>query len=433
MDALFDEMITRQILVKDKEGKDDYVFSKHLEQMVIDQSGSGAPLPDLIRSLFDLRNIAQNVFIETTGDKHAANNFMTWLNHFVKENIIEFPIKDVKVKTFINQLNNINTEDVQEEWYSAVKDIDIREKISQLLIYYLEEILERKLKGFQLTRDKKGENSDFLLASKKEIGKYIVFEVKYRVVVDDLKSMVLRGIEYMKKLSTEYPESVQYLVLVVFTSQQEHTLNRLNAQFRQILVSLELDLLNRSDFFVYSTFRLNEVEGSVSTMVNSFNDHEVKFDYDDSPSAHQWKLAKRTKKDFYKFIHDSTVKRYFQLKLGKNDNYLRYELPEWVFTHTVELTVHPDDIGAIHLEVEMQNGDEQIFPIVLSESEKVANLVTGNEKRNLDFSFYPTSEWWKILVTIQMLKAGYPAPESIKRLTGIRLAGNLSILSIIFR
>lgn len=139
-------------------------------------------------------------------EKASSENLVNMIDYFNEIGVLNIPLKNDKVFSLLENLQNIREEDITEEWYQAFTSNKIDIQISSISL----------LEHFSLTRIKKvGETfrfitnpnlieypqNDFILSAKVDHSRLLLVDVKFRTKVNDLQNILFRGLERL----AEYP------------------------------------------------------------------------------------------------------------------------------------------------------------------------------------------------------------------------------------
>lgn len=398
----------------------------------------------ILRQLWDLRQIAQVVYRNIEKSDKQPPELLSYAEYFNEKNITNIPLSDQSFRSLLENINNITDEDISGRWFSAIEKnkIDIRKESGRILEFHSRTTIGRlgEQFGFVLSKDTQNENeSGFIVASSRDQSKLILFDVKFRTTIDDLKSIVLRETEAFSKFSDK--DTNKYLAIIIYTNQQEHNFNRLVGQFNKIIVDQDEDLINKVFFLPISLYKMEDLDDKISDVLKSAKGIEVAFNYQDSPLNHNWKGDKSLSSLRSIFIHGTDPKygNTFELNLPNSEgyNYIDYNLlasGRYAFRKVI-FVVEPKEDYKFYIEISIKDDRKQFWLQIHPDEKTEASFKEYSNTEYIVFSPYLRDNNWKIIeIDVQKVfeSTFKNAGLRLNRIEGVRFRGKIKIAKIAF-
>jgi len=445
MEKLF-HLLIEEKLIHTTDDTEQFPLQKKTSPIEENESIPRSKYRKFLEQLHDFQHTCHVVYNQVSPEKASSENLVNMIDYFNEIGVLNIPLKNDKVFSLLENLQNIREEDITEEWYQAFTSNKIDIQISSISL----------LEHFSLTRIKKvGETfrfitnpnlieypqNDFILSAKVDHSRLLLVDVKFRTKVNDLQNILFRGLERLAEYPLHFQNTTKYLAVVTFTRQQEHELSRLVAQFQKLLVETDSSLLNRVFLIPVSIDKIESLEAKLPDVYEALSGLDVTFDYSNSPLDNGWIGPPNISQLDSIFIHevDSSVGNVLHLKLPSLPNpfYIDYKLvanQRWKFNKVIFLTRL---MSNSHLYVELQVRDDNNrywLKVMIGDSEPKVN--PQNRKFEY-FIFIPASSqgaWHTIIVDVprEFEKTFGKDGLELNRIAGVRLRGEVIVSKIGF-
>ncbi len=341
----------------------------------------------VFQELNNLRSVAQTVYLSVEKPERPPLNILSYFEYFNDIGVTKLPLEDESFNSLIKNINHLNAEDISGRWFDSFRDrkISFRNQIGYILEFFSQTIALKvgESLGFSMLDPRKNgrmfqpsstKNPDFMFESKDK-NKLVLFEVKFRDNVNDLRSLVLREIEKVEKYFRQQNQT--YLVLLIYTNQQDHHFDRLMAQFTKIIIEHDETLLNKVFLIPIVLFKVDDLDNKIIDVFKTIKGLEVDFDYTDSPLKHGWEGDEYLNTQSNIFIHQSDPKygRALDLNLPNSEglNYIDFNLiadRKYLF-QKVTFIIQPRNDCKFYIEISVKDDKKkfwfQIQPTMASE------------------------------------------------------------------
>lgn len=436
---LFEELVRKGILLESIE-----------QQVKIGTAESGSsndkltPAKRLIEQLYTFNAIIRTVHNAIPDKKDPLVNLLDLIYYFIEKQVIDIPLNDPRVVALFKSVNTIRAEDLSNDWLDTFEKskIDLI-KIGSVLLEYLSEIYIEVVgvKNNFITNPilREYPRNNFILSVKQDHSKVILFDIKFRTTISDIKSIILRSISRIKEYPFPFGESSKYLVIVIYTTEQDHTFDRVTSQFSRLLIDIDPSLIDNI-FFI--PVEINKAVGLLTKLeefYKSISGLDLAFPYNDSPLSHQWTGPKSlsTLSSVFRYANDEIYGNILQLSLPtSNDYYIEYALisRKWKFKRVSFILGRETDNG-IYVELAAQESNRRYWlQIRIGNNEPIINP----SNRSFEYIVYvPSKEqgnWLVVNVDARVMfeKTFGKQGLTFQRIEGIRLRGEVKIAKISF-
>lgn len=443
LEELFELLVKEKVIYLTPDAQD--IYSIHTEKNIRTNDLDVSPRK-IMEQLRDLQAVSQVVHHNTEAEKTNLGSLLNYIDFFNERNVFNIPLGDSKLRALLGNLNNVNEEDIGKEWQDAFHNskIDFRGAVLTLLEYFSRIKVGEVSEKYDFILDpqlREYPSTDFFITAKRDHSKIVIFDIKFRANIDDPKSLILRGIEKLNNYAANFSDASKYLVILVYTNQQDHTFNRLSTQFHKILIERNEELLNRVFFIPVSIYKTEDITQKLTECYNALQGIDITFDYKDSPLNHGWTGHEETLNklfSIFRLVSDSTFGHALELNLPNSEGnyFIDYRLianQKWKFKNVI-FVMRPSDDCKIYVEVVVQ-GDSKRYWLEIVDGEKppVENSNNGTEFKCF-VPFKKQDYWYYATVDVISLfnKTFRKMGLTFQRIEGIRLRGKLTIAKIFF-
>lgn len=397
-----------------------------------------------IRRLYDLQSVLMLVYNALDPDKKRLENLIEYVDYFNKINVISVPLKNAKVLTLLDNLQNLTEEDINQDWIRAFNEekIDIPVTIRNLLDHLISHKLQEVVSKFDFLHSpslREYKSDDYLISAKRDHSKVVLSDVKFRPNITDVRSIVLRAIESWQNYQPPYEFADKYLLVFIFTNEQDHQLNKFAGQFSKHLAEIDESLIRRIQCVALSTFKLDNLQDKIESCFNIINGYEINFNYNDSPLSHGWKAPQDIShlESIFTHLEDDQQGNVLKIKFPTFKYSIKNQLvlgPKWRLS-TVSFVFKPGEDCELCVEISIKDSNKEFwFNIKNGEGEPEVSHENGK------FEWFVFSPHMKIgdwnLVKINVFKEFERTFGKegliLNKIEGVRLRGAMTIAKIFF-
>jgi hypothetical protein len=442
LEELFELLVSKKLL-STKE------MEKPSSSNLLDHQEDEISFLEIMEKLRDLRSVMIAVYSSLSGEQRYLGNIVKYVEYFNEKAIIDVPLGDRKIRSLLENLDNIDQADFSEQWYLAIKEhkLDFTNIILELLNYFSSQMVEKVglESNYKIINSLPDLNplTDLMISAMDDESKVVLFDVKYRVTISDLKSLVLRAVEKLGEYEYLSENWNANMVIVVFTKDENHSFNRLQGRFAKNILDVSESFLYHVFFVPVSISNLQEFEPKVRELLNSFSSFEIDFAFTDSPLNHGWSTTTNLSQlsSIFRLQNDEKFGKILNLKLpGELNNYfIEYRLSasqSWSF-NLVSLIIKPSSMYRISVELSMK-GDTNPYWFHVYEGDQRVEM----DPENTNFSYFifvpfkKLSQDWDVVnidVRYYLEQTFLKNRLVFDRINGVRLMGELSVAKITFQ
>ncbi|MGC3947999.1 MAG: ATP-binding protein [Chryseolinea sp.] len=397
----------------------------------------------LIDQLRDLQAIAQIVHHSTENENVNLGNLVEYLSYFNAKGVTDVSLTDQKLTALLGNLNHLTDEDITPPWTDAVEraKLNYRIPVQQLLEYFTKQKVEALIKqtDFFLNPALREYAYDGILCAKADHSKLVLFDIKFRASIDDLKSIVLRSTQSLNDYKPSYENTRTYLIVIVYTMQQDQLFQRLLGQFQKLMVDQSESFLNRVFFIPVSMYRTEELSKLLEQHFQTIQGLEIVFGYEDSPLNHGWKIDERFRGENYNLslprdqFYGKVLE--FMFPIGMPYGYLDYPLTgsnSWKFRY-VTFVVQFAGFEQMYIELAVQ-GSSASYWFLIKRGDAPPEPSKGGREFVISIPAQRHQSWYSLSIDVQhyFSETFKPLGHQFAGIKGIRLAGSLTVAKIMF-